>query len=76
MNNGNTSEFTIRELADKAIALTGQSQRLLKPLPGHDLVERQPDISRTRLVRDQGPEAAPLDETCCSAVLAPLPCRP
>jgi UDP-glucuronate decarboxylase len=45
LNIGNPSEFTIRELAEKVIALTGsRSQIEYKPLPADDPVQRQPDI--------------------------------
>ena len=45
INLGNPSEFTIAELADKVIALTGsKSQVVHKPLPSDDPVQRCPDI--------------------------------
>lgn len=45
LNIGNPGEFTIRELAEKVIALTGvRSQIEYKPLPADDPVQRQPDI--------------------------------
>jgi UDP-glucuronate decarboxylase len=49
MNLGNPGEFTIRELAEKVIALTGsKSQMIRKPLPADDPLQRQPDISFAR----------------------------
>jgi UDP-glucuronate decarboxylase len=49
MNLGNPREFTIRELAETTIRLTGSSSRLLfKPLPQDDPRQRQPDISLAR----------------------------
>lgn len=46
MNMGNPNEFTIRELADKVIALTGSSSRIVsRPLPSDDPKQRKPDIS-------------------------------
>jgi UDP-glucuronate decarboxylase len=49
LNLGNPAEFTIRELAEKVIALTGsKSQIVFRPLPPDDPVQRQPDISRAR----------------------------
>jgi len=46
MNLGNPVEFTIRELAEQVIALTGSQSRLVeKPLPTDDPRQRQPDIS-------------------------------
>lgn len=52
VNLGNDHEFTIRELAERVIALTGSSSRLVfKPLPSDDPKQRRPDLSlaRTRL---------------------------
>lgn len=49
MNLGNPGEFTIRELAEKVIALTGtRSQLVFKPLPADDPRQRKPDISYAR----------------------------
>ncbi len=46
VNIGNPAEFTIRELAEKVIALTGsRSEMVFRPLPQDDPVQRQPDIS-------------------------------
>lgn len=46
VNVGNPSEFTIRELAEKIIALTGSSSKVVfRPLPEDDPRQRQPDIS-------------------------------
>lgn len=46
VNIGNPVEFTIRELADQVIQLTGSRSELVKrPLPQDDPVQRQPDIS-------------------------------
>jgi UDP-glucuronate decarboxylase len=46
VNIGNPVEFTIRELADLVIDLTGSRSELVKrPLPQDDPVQRQPDIS-------------------------------
>ncbi|MGE5621520.1 MAG: UDP-glucuronic acid decarboxylase family protein [Candidatus Bathyarchaeota archaeon] len=45
VNLGNPREFTMRELADKVIALTGsRSQVVQQPLPENDPVRRRPDI--------------------------------
>jgi len=47
INLGNPGEFTIRELAEKVIALTGSSSRIeMRPLPTDDPQQRQPDITR------------------------------
>jgi len=49
MNLGNPREFTIRELAEKVIELTGSSSKLIyEPLPSDDPTQRQPDISFAR----------------------------
>ena len=46
VNLGNPSEFTIRELAEKVIELTGsRSQLVFEPLPSDDPTQRCPDIS-------------------------------
>ena len=46
VNTGNPNEFTIKELAEKVIELTGSSSTLdYKPLPGDDPTQRQPDIT-------------------------------
>ena len=49
INLGNPGEFTIRELAEKVIALTGsKSQIAHRPLPQDDPMQRQPDITLAR----------------------------
>jgi UDP-glucuronate decarboxylase len=46
VNIGNPTEFTILELAEKIIKLSGASSRLIhKPLPSDDPTRRRPDIS-------------------------------
>lgn len=46
VNIGNPIEFTIRELAEKVIELTGARSKLIfMPLPQDDPTQRQPDIS-------------------------------
>jgi UDP-glucuronate decarboxylase len=45
INLGNPNEFTIRELAEKVIALThSKSALVLRPLPSDDPLQRQPNI--------------------------------
>lgn len=45
VNIGNPQEFTILELAEKVIALTGSASKLIrKPLPSDDPTQRKPDI--------------------------------
>ena len=46
VNLGNPNEFTIRELAEKTLAMVGSKSSLInKPLPEDDPKQRQPDIS-------------------------------
>ena len=46
VNLGNPAEFTIRELAEKVIALAGSKSKLVhRPLPEDDPRQRQPDIT-------------------------------
>ena len=46
VNLGNPGEFTIRELAEKTLKMTGSSSELVnKPLPQDDPTQRQPDIT-------------------------------
>jgi UDP-glucuronate decarboxylase len=43
---GNPNEFTIRQLAEKVIAMTQSNSKLIYlPLPQNDPVRRRPDIS-------------------------------
>jgi UDP-glucuronate decarboxylase len=47
INIGNPGEFTIRELAEIIIGLTGSKSKLVfRPLPSDDPKQRRPDISR------------------------------
>lgn len=49
VNLGNPYEFTMLELAEKVIALTGsKSELVFMPLPSDDPTKRQPDISLAR----------------------------
>jgi len=49
INLGNPVEFTVRELAETIVALTGSRSRIVhRPLPHDDPRQRQPDISRAR----------------------------
>ena len=49
VNLGNPNEFTIRELAEMVLRLTGsKSELVFKPLPQDDPVQRQPDITKAR----------------------------
>jgi len=47
INIGNPSEFSIRELAELVLELTGSKSKLVfRPLPADDPKQRRPDISR------------------------------
>ena len=49
VNLGNPGEFTILELAEKVIQMTGSKSRIVyHPLPADDPMQRQPDISLAR----------------------------
>jgi len=59
INLGNPGEFTIRELAETVLRLTGSSSRLsFLPLPADDPVQRQPDITLARTALDWQPKVA------------------
>jgi len=49
INIGNPNEFTIRQLAENVIDLTGSKSKLVtRPLPSDDPKQRQPDIAKAR----------------------------
>jgi UDP-glucuronate decarboxylase len=49
INLGNPTEFTMIELADAVIELTGsKSQKVFKPLPSDDPKQRQPNIGKAK----------------------------
>ena len=49
VNLGNPTEFTILELAEMVLELTGsQSEMVFKPLPSDDPIQRKPDIGLAR----------------------------
>ncbi len=57
VNIGNPGEFTIRELAELVIELTGVSSKLvMKPLPADDPTRRRPDISLAKAKLDWQPK--------------------
>ena len=68
VNLGNPGEFTIRELAEKVLKLTGSSSKLeFKPLPSDDPLQRQPDITVAK--RELGWEPKiPLDDGLVKAI--------
>ncbi len=62
LNIGNPHELTIRELAERIVALTGSKSRIVeRPLPVDDPKVRQPDITRARTLLGWEPKVS-LDE--------------
>lgn len=56
VNLGNPGEFTVMELAQKVIELTGSTSKLVyKPLPGDDPTQRRPNISLAKEKLDWEP---------------------
>jgi UDP-glucuronate decarboxylase len=59
INLGNPSEFTIRELAEQVIALTGTKSRIIsRGLPPDDPTRRRPDITLARSLLGWEPKVA------------------
>lgn len=57
VNIGNPNEFTILELAEKVIDLTGSKSKIVRmPLPADDPMQRQPDISLAKKELDWEPK--------------------
>ncbi|GHV15875.1 NAD-dependent dehydratase [Fibrobacterales bacterium] len=51
INIGNPTEFTILELAEKVISLTGSKSKIIRePLPSDDPKQRKPDISKAQKI--------------------------
>jgi UDP-glucuronate decarboxylase len=62
VNMGNPGEFTILELAETILRLTGSKSRLVHlPLPEDDPMQRQPDITLAKKELDWEPKI-PLEE--------------
>jgi dTDP-glucose 4,6-dehydratase len=62
VNIGNPDEFTLMELAEKVIEVTGSDSEVLhEPLPTDDPQVRQPDISRAKEVLGWEPETGLTD---------------
>ena len=62
VNIGNPGEFTIRQLAEQIIELTGSHSRIIsEPLPADDPKQRRPDITKARKLLDWEPKT-PLRE--------------
>jgi UDP-glucuronate decarboxylase len=59
VNLGNPVEFTIRQLAEKVVALTSSRSKIaFKPLPQDDPRQRQPDISLAKSALGWAPSVA------------------
>jgi UDP-glucuronate decarboxylase len=59
INLGNPDEFTIRELAELIISMTGSRSNLIyQPLPTDDPRQRQPDITLARAILKWNPTVA------------------
>ncbi len=59
VNLGNPGEFTIKELAENVIDLTGSNSKMVnKPLPEDDPRQRQPDITRAKTHLEWQPTVA------------------
>jgi UDP-glucuronate decarboxylase len=62
VNLGNPSEFTMRQLAEKVLQMTGsKSEIVYRPLPPDDPKQRRPDISLAASALGWAPKS-PLDE--------------
>ena len=57
INLGNPQEFTVRDLAEKVIKLTGSRSKVIhRPLPPDDPRQRRPDISKANELMDWTPK--------------------
>ena len=57
INLGNPNEFTIKQLAEAVIDLTGAKSKLIfKPLPSDDPKQRQPNIEKAREILNWAPK--------------------
>lgn len=69
INLGNPGEFTIKELAEKVIELTGSSSKLIyKQLPSDDPKQRCPDITKAKKLLNWEPKIQ-LDEGLKKTIL-------
>ena len=59
VNIGNPTEFTIRELAEMVISLTGSRSEIVQyPLPQDDPIQRRPDITLATEILDWKPKVS------------------
>jgi UDP-glucuronate decarboxylase len=62
VNVGNPVEFTIRQLAELVIRLTGSKSKIIfEPLPADDPMQRKPDIEKAKSLLNWEPKV-PLEE--------------
>lgn len=62
INLGNPAEFTIRQLAEAVVKLTGSTSKIVhEPPPTDDPKQRRPDISKARELLDWQPKTALAD---------------
>jgi UDP-glucuronate decarboxylase len=56
---GNPGEFTMLELAERVVCLSGSKSKIeFRPLPSDDPRQRQPDIARAKALLDWQPSVA------------------
>ncbi|MBN2141114.1 MAG: SDR family oxidoreductase [Desulfovibrionaceae bacterium] len=68
MNLGNPTEFTILDLAQRVVELTGAKSKIIYlPLPENDPMQRRPDISLARKTLDWEPKI-PLEQGLAETV--------
>jgi len=68
INIGNPGEFTIKQLAELAIKITGSPSKIIHlPLPGDDPKQRKPDITKARTILKWEPKI-PLEQGLVKAV--------
>jgi len=68
LNLGNPGEFTMLELAETTIRLTGSASKIVHmPLPPDDPKQRRPDITKARALLDWEPRV-PLEEGLARAI--------
>ncbi|EPR35620.1 NAD-dependent epimerase/dehydratase [Alkalidesulfovibrio alkalitolerans DSM 16529] len=68
VNLGNPGEFTIMELAEKVVAMTGSRSKIeVRPLPFDDPRQRQPDIGLARSMLDWEPKV-PLEQGLAATI--------
>jgi UDP-glucuronate decarboxylase len=69
MNLGNPGEFTILELAEKIIELSGSRSKItFRPLPADDPLKRKPDISQAQAALDWAPKV-PLEKGLLNTIV-------